>query len=466
MISYLSRLAGGAFTVAALAYFPADAAPPLDVFGRSAPDQHPLLAPADLAGADIHDLPRDPAELLERSAREHGYFTSGVQQDLRGHPIPIPRRPIPRPLPGKNVIITDPSKPALRTESDISADGQWAAWLDCGADASCPAPWLILHNVATGEERRLSDTPLPFSLKIVGHQVLWEESRAVSGTDQITPPYQTFLEIYDLNTGEQSEMPRPTATGKGVTPLYTISGDTVVFTDGLHFDTTLPPDGNVLEFRPINAYPLVAYNLKTGKENQVAPETPFVGIGYGMRLQLAMNGRFISWSQETGFGIQPASDIHLYDQTTGTETILPTPQTSYADQPTWSGGLLVYAASIGDGLLSQNSTQIFAYNPADRSTLQLTTDLTQKMNPRRSDDGRWLFYTEVRPNPASDSVLYDVVAVDLSTGRRMALTQDGRSVFQGLATTPQGTRIFFTSKPSSDVFTNDLYYHDLPGSQR
>jgi len=46
------------------------------------------------------------------------------------------------------------------------------------------------------------------------------------------------------------------------------------------------------------------------------------------------------------------------------------------------------------------------------------------------------------------------------------VTQDDRSVFQGLATTPHGTRVFFTSKPSSDVFTNDLYYRDLPGSQR
>ena len=275
--------------------------------------------------------------------------------------------------------------------------------------------------------------------------------------------------------------PRPTATVEAPrvsgTIAFTLRGDVYILREGKYFSITsegrstepsLSPDGRTVVFarteqidgkREVDGQvvpALVRYTNIVKKDASGGPETIVLD---GLRIRAASGFHVVAW--QNGPAISPdgkrlaivtdagegSSDLEVYDLATGKRLSLLSQGSNLAD-PAWSpDGKTIAVTSYTLGaprilLVAADGT---------KADPQRVSAEGEYYRPSYSPDGVWIVYTLRHPRGGND-----VHAVEVRTGRDVALTDDGHS-WNG-AFSSDGGSIAYLHESGGVI---DLYAMDL-----
>ncbi len=245
-------------------------------------------------------------------------------------------------------------------------------------------------------------------------------------------------DVYVLRDGQYVGL---TTEGRNVEPNLSLDGKTLLFARVEQIDGKREVDGQVTPA-------ILRYTNIVKKDSVGGPETIVLK---GLRVQdgpaLSQDGKRFAVVTDTGDG---TSDLEIYDLGTGKRQALLSQGSNLAD-PAWSpDGKTIAVTSYTLGaprilLVSADGTR------AD--PLKITAD-GEYYRPSYSPDGVWITYTLRHPIGGND-----VHAVEVKTGRDVAITADGKS-WNGVFS-PDGGSVAYLHDNGGII---DLYALDLGGA--
>ena len=253
-------------------------------------------------------------------------------------------------------------------------------------------------------------------------------------------------DVYVLRDGQYVGV---TTEGRSVEPNLSADGKMLLFARVEQIDGKREVDGQITPA-------LLRYTNIVKKDPSGGPETIVLS---GLRVRSPAGFHSVAWHD--GPAISPdgkrvalvtdagdgASDLEIYDLATGKRLALLSQGSNLAD-PAWSpDGKTIAVTSYTLGaprilLVSADGTRV---DP------QKVTSAGEYYRPSYSPDGVWLAYTLRHPTGGND-----VHAVEVKTGRDVALTADGKS-WNGVFS-PDGGSVAFLRDSGGAI---DLYAMDL-----
>jgi len=252
-------------------------------------------------------------------------------------------------------------------------------------------------------------------------------------------------DVYLLRDGRYSNV---SADGRSSQPNLSADGRTLLFVRRGSIDGKRLADGQVVD-ASLGYGDVVGRTVATGAERVILS---------GLR-QRAANG-FHVVAFEDGPALAPdgkrlavigtvnlAADLEVYDAQRGTRVALLSQGSNLAD-PAWSpDGKTIAVTSYTLGV----PRLLLVAADGSRADPLVITAAGEPYRPSFSPDGAWLTYTLRLPAGGND-----IHAVELRTGRDVALTADGKS--WGGVFSPDGTRLAFLREAGGVI---DLYAMDL-----
>ena len=253
-------------------------------------------------------------------------------------------------------------------------------------------------------------------------------------------------DIYVLRDGKYVPV---TSDGRSITPNLSADGRTLLFARVETIDGKRDVDGQVTPA-------ILRFTNIVKKDSSGGTETVLLS---GLRTRSNAGFHTVAW--QDGPAISPdgkrfavvtdvdgsGSDLEVYDATTGKRQILLSAGANLAD-PTWSPDgktIAVTSYSLGPPYLL-----LVAADGSTAGPQKVSAD-GEFYRPSYSSDGLWLTYTLRHPGGGND-----VHAVELKTGKDVALTSDGKS-WNGVFS-PDGTSVAFLRDTSGTI---DLYAMEL-----
>jgi Tol biopolymer transport system component len=256
-------------------------------------------------------------------------------------------------------------------------------------------------------------------------------------------------DVYVLRDGKYVGI---TSEGRNVEPTLSADGRTVLFARTQQIDGKREVDGQVTPA-------ILRYTDIVKKDATGGPETILLT---GLRTRSAAGFHIVAWQDgpalssngkqfavvtDTGDG---ASDLEVYDMQTGKRQALLSQGSNLAD-PAWSpDGKTIAVTSY---TLGPPRILLVAADGTRADPLKISTE-GEFYRPSYSPDGAWIVYTLRHPSAGND-----VHAVEVKTGRDIALTSDGRS-WNGVFSS-DGTSIAFLRENAGVI---DLYAMELGGA--
>lgn len=252
-------------------------------------------------------------------------------------------------------------------------------------------------------------------------------------------------DVYLLRDGQYAPL---TTEGRDVGPSLSADARTLIFAREQTIDGKREVDGQVtpalLRYTDIvrkdasgGGESIVVTGLRTKAANG------FHLVAWQDTPALSPDGKRIAVTSDTGAG----ADLEIYDAQTGRRQILLSQGSNLAD-PSWSpDGKLIAVTSYTLGV---PYILIVAADGSSAVPLKINAQ-GEHYRPSYSPDGQWIVYTLRRTTGGND-----VHAVEVRTGRDIALTSDGHSwnaVFD-----PTGTWIAYLRETAGVI---DLYAMDL-----
>jgi len=253
-------------------------------------------------------------------------------------------------------------------------------------------------------------------------------------------------DVYILRDGQYVGV---TGEGRSVEPNLSTDGKTLLFARVEQIDGKREVDGQITPA-------LLRYTDIVKKDPSGGPETIVLT---GLRVRSTAGFHIVAW--QDGPAISPdgrrvavvtdagdgASDLEIYDLATGKRQALLSQGSNLAD-PAWSpDGKTIAVTSYTLGaprilLVSVDGT---------RADPQKITSEGEYYRPSFSPDGFWIAYTLRHPTGGND-----IHAVEVKTGRDVALTADGKS--WNAVFSPDGGSVAFLHDGGGVI---DLYAMDL-----
>ena len=253
-------------------------------------------------------------------------------------------------------------------------------------------------------------------------------------------------DIYVLREGGYANV---TSEGRNLEPSLSADGRTLLFARVETIDGKREVDGQVTPAR-------LHFTNIMKKDTSGGPETILLN---GLRAR--SNAGFHSVAWQDGPALAPdgkrfavvtdvdgsGSDLEVYDVATGKRQILLSQGANLAD-PAWSPDgktIVVTSYSLGAPYLL-----LVAVDGSSAVPQKISAD-GEYYRPSYSPDGLWLIYTLRHPAGGND-----VHAVELRTGKDVALTSDGRS-WNGVFS-PDGSSVAFLHETGGTI---DLFAMEL-----
>jgi Tol biopolymer transport system component len=296
-----------------------------------------------------------------------------------------------------------------------------------GALASRAAPLIVPAGT-------LTPTPPPPSATVAAPRVSGTITFALRG------------DVYILREGQYF---RITSEGRSMEPSLSPDGRTVVFARTEQIDGKREVDGQVVPA-------LVRYTNIVKKDASGGPETIVLN---GLRVRAASGFHAVAW--QNGPAISPdgkmlaivtdagegTSDLEVYELATGKRISLLSQGSNLAD-PTWSpDGKTIAVTSY---TLGAPRILLVASDGAKADPQKVSAD-GEYYRPSYSPEGSWLVYTLRHAKGGND-----VHAVEMKTGRDIALTNDGHS-WNGVFS-PDGGSVAYLHEADGVI---DLYAMEL-----
>ena len=253
-------------------------------------------------------------------------------------------------------------------------------------------------------------------------------------------------DIYIVRDGKYESL---TTQGRSLAPSLSTDGRTALFARVETIDGKREVDGQITPAR-------LRYTNIIKKDTSGGSETILLG---GLRLR--SNAGFHSVAWQDGPAISPdgkrfavvtdvdgsGSDLEIYDLQTGRRQILLSQGSNLAD-PAWSpDGKTIAVTSYTRGA---PYVLVISADGSRADPLKISAE-GEYYRPSYSPDGVWIIYTLRHPTGGND-----VHAVEVKTGRDIALTADGKSWNGDFS--PDGAGVAFLHEVGGVI---DLYAMDL-----
>jgi Tol biopolymer transport system component len=241
------------------------------------------------------------------------------------------------------------------------------------------------------------------------------EAPRVSGTIAFT----LRGDVYVLREGKAFGV---TSEGRNMEPSLSPDGRTVVFARTEQIDGKREVDGQVVPA-------LVRYTNIVKKDTGGGPETVVLN---GLRVRAASGFHVVAWQngpslspdgKKLSIVVDPGdgsgnSDLEIYDFTTGKQLTRLSQGSNLADTSWSPDGKTIAVTSY---TLGAPRILLVAADGTRAEPLKVSAD-GEYYRPSYSPDGAWIVYTLRHPKGGND-----VHAVEVKTGRDVALTDDGHS---------------------------------------
>ena len=253
-------------------------------------------------------------------------------------------------------------------------------------------------------------------------------------------------DIYIVRDGKYESL---TTDGRSLAPSLSVDGRTALFARVETIDGKREVDGQITPA-------LLHYTNIIEKDTNGGPESVVLN---GLRVRSTAGFHSVAW--QDGPAISPdgkrfavvsdvdgsGSDLEIYDLQTGRRQLLLSQGSNLAD-PAWSPDgktIVVTSYTLGAPYILLVSAD------GSRADPQKTPPGGEYYRPSYSPDGVWIIYTLRHPTGGND-----VHAVEVKTGRDIALTADAKS-WNGVFS-PDGASMAFLREAGGVI---DLYAMDL-----
>jgi len=253
-------------------------------------------------------------------------------------------------------------------------------------------------------------------------------------------------DVFVLKNGSYASL---TDKGRDIAPNISQDGRTVIFARTETIDGKREVDGNITPA-------LLRYTDVVKRDLAGGPETVLLT---GLRVKSASGNHSVAWQDGPAWSPDgrrfavtsdvdgEGAELEIYDSQTGRRQIALSQQSDLAD-PAWSAdGKTVAVTSY---TLGAPYILLVAVDGSSAVPLKINAE-GEYYRPSYSPDGSWIVYTLRHPKGGND-----VHAVEVKTGRDVALTSDGHS-WNGVFD-PTGSWVAFL-RDSGGVI--DLYAMDL-----